>query len=155
MLVAGVWVALNATKPFHVDDPQFLMWARTIHPLPHERPVTQLNFGRYDESLAAATEHYAPGWAVLLSQVRRWTGDTEISLHWLQWPFAVMFLVGAAMLGARFGASPGWVMALCAASPLFLLPTASVMADMPCLGPGILGLAMWGEGAGPGRLACA
>jgi hypothetical protein len=152
--IGAAWVALNAGKPVHVDDTFFLYWARTISPLPGETPVANINWERFEEPFASQTQHYMPGWAILLSAARRAVGEDPRLLHWLQWPFATMFLVGAFMLARTFGAPPWATLLLCAVNPAFLLPTASLMADMPAMGLAILGLAVWHSTSGlTGRIS--
>jgi len=141
--VSAGWVALNAEKPVHVDDTFFLYWARTISPLPGESPIADINWDRFEESFASQTQHYMPGWAVLLSGARHLLGERESLLHWLQWPFATMFLAGAFLVARTLGIPPWGTFLLCAVNPVFLLPTASLMADMPAMGLGMLGLALW------------
>jgi hypothetical protein len=140
-LACAAWIWVNSEKPAQVDDVFFLMWARTISPLAGESPVTVSNWERFGEPMLDTTRNYSPGWAIVLSLARRYTGES--GLHWLQLPFALMFLAGCVILGRSFGAPPGAVLALCATSPFFLLPTTGFMADIPCLGTGILGLALW------------
>ena len=147
VLVAGVlsaiWIGLNAGKPVHTDDPFFLYWARVISPLPGDQPMKYFNWARYEEPMAAETRHAAPGWAMALSGVRHISGERLAVLHWMQWPFAVMFLAGVFMLARTLGA-PAWTaMLLCGTSPVFLLPASSLLGDIPALGLGILGLAIW------------
>jgi hypothetical protein len=93
--------------------------------------------------MTAQTQHYTPGWSIVLSAARRVAGERETFLHWLEWPFAAMFLVGLFLLARVLGA-PAWAtLAACATSPVFLIPSASMMPDIPALGLGILGLAVW------------
>jgi len=151
---SAAWVAANSGKAVHVDDTFFLYWARTISPLPGESPVVTINWDRFEEPLASQTQHYMPGWAMLLSTARRAVGEDPRLLHWLQWPFATMFLVGAFMLARTFGAPPWATLLLCAVNPAFLLPTASLMADMPAMGLAIFGLAVWHAAPGiAGRIS--
>ncbi len=146
-VISGIAIVAAADKPFHVDDTFFLLWARTIAPRAGEQPVVEINWERFEEPMREAVSHYAPGWPLVLSAVRRVTGDSEALLHLLPWPFATMFLMGCGLLAAVHGVPPWGVVALCAASPLFLMPATSVMADLACLGPGVLGLALWMAGA--------
>lgn len=142
-VLSGAWILVNASKPFLVDDTFFLLWARTIHPLAGERPVEPLGWEYYGETMHHQCENYTPGWGLLVATARRWTGDRETALHWLQWPFAVLYLAGAGLLAGAFGAPPWTVFVLCASGPLFLVPCASLMADLACLGPAVFGLALW------------
>jgi hypothetical protein len=141
-LSAG-WVSVNADKPLSIDDPFFVYWARAISPLPDDRPARYVNWIKFEEPLVAETTHYMPGWSILLAVARHAVGERERWLHWLQWPFAAMFLSGVFLIARTVGAPPWTSMLLCASSGAFLLPTASLMADMPAMGLGILGLALW------------
>jgi hypothetical protein len=142
-LLSALWIGLNAAKPVHTDDSFFLYWARVISPLPGDQPMKYFNWARYEEPMAAETRHAAPGWAIALSGIRHLAGERLAVLHWLQWPFAVMFLAGVFMLARTLGA-PAWTaMFLCGTSPVFLLPAASLLGDIPAMGLGILGLAVW------------
>jgi hypothetical protein len=141
--VPALWLAA-AGRPFHVDDPLFLAWARAIAPLPGEFTPARLDWDLEPETLADATRHYPPGWALLLAGARRiLEGDSAEWMRWLSWPFAATGLAGCARLAAAFGAPPRTVFWLCATSPLFLVPLPSIMPDIACLGPGVLGLALW------------
>lgn len=140
---SALWIGVNSGKPFHIDDPLFIYWARTIAPLPGETPVENVNWERFDEPLYEQVRTKGPGWSLLLVITRRLWGDSEAAGHWLQWPFAAMFLAGAAILARHFGAPPWPVFLLCASSPLFLVPATSVMPDLACVGPGVLGFALW------------
>lgn len=155
-VLAGIGILGNARKAFHVDDVFFLLWAKTISPLPGEHPVAMVNWTRFEQPLSDEAAHYATGWPIVLAAVRHLTGEAEGPLHLLQWPFATMFLIGCGLLAETF-LVPVWpVVLLCASSPLFVLPAASVMADLPCLGPGVLGLAIWIRSRSiPPRLAAA
>ncbi len=154
LAVSGIWVGINLGKPFTIDDPVFIYWARTISPLPGDAPMEYINWESFDEPLVRQLRPLAPGWSILVSRARRLAGDGEAVLHLLQWPFAAMFLAGSGLLAARLGVSVPAVFMLCATSPLFLLPTASAMVDMACAGPGVLGLAIWmGAGSWPALLA--
>jgi len=143
VLVPAIWIGLNAAKPVHVDDTLFLLWARTISPLPGESPVTLVNWDRFEEPMLDQTRSFAPGWAALLAVARRPAGGRVALLHWLQWPFAAAFLAGCVMLAQAFGISSWKLLALCSTSPLFLLPATTLMADLSCLGPALLGLGLW------------
>jgi len=136
-------MAVGAKKPVHVDDAFFLYWARAIAPLAGEKPIGYINWERFEEPFRDQTQHYMRGWAILLAGVRRATGEDVRILHWLMWPFATMFLAGVFLLARRCGAPPWGTMLLCAASPPFLLPAASLMADIPGMGLGMLGLGLW------------
>jgi hypothetical protein len=153
-VVSGLWILANARKAVHVDDAFFLLWARTIAPMTGESPATQVNWIRFEQPLSDEAAHYATGWPLVLAAMRHRVGDAEVPLHLLQWPFATMFLAGCGLLAETF-AVPIWpAFLLCATSPLFLLPAATIMADLPCLGPGVLGLALWIRGgSGLVRLA--
>jgi len=153
-VISGLWIFVNARKAVHVDDAFFLLWAKTIAPRAGETPATLVNWIRFEQPLSDEAAHYATGWPIILAAVRHRIGDAEVPLHLLQWPFATMFLLGCGVLAETF-AVPVWpVFLLCATSPLYLLPTATIMADLPCLGPGVLGLALWIRGgSGVVRLA--
>ena len=141
--ISAGWIVLNAGKPVHTDDAFTLYWARAIAPLPGETTVRYVNWIRFEEPLFAQTQHYMPGWALTLSAARRLLGEHATLFHWLQWPFAAMFLGGSVLLGRTFGAPPWPTLLLCATSAAFLIPSASLLGDMPAAGLGVLGLALW------------
>jgi len=141
-LTAG-WVFVNADKPLSIDDPFFVYWARTISPRAGDTSMRNVNWQKFEEPLASQTGHYMPGWSIVLAAARHAVGERERLLHWLQWPFATMFLVGVFLIARVLRAPPWASMLVCASSAAFLVPAASLMADMPAMGLGILGLAVW------------
>jgi len=142
-IISAIWIGLNADKPVHTDDPFFLYWARTISPVSGDQPMKYFNWLRYEEPMAAETQHTPPGWALVLAGARHAVGERVRVLHWLEWPFAVMFLVGVFLLARVLGA-PAWAsMLVCGTSPVFVMPTASLLGDIPALGLGLLGLSIW------------
>jgi hypothetical protein len=145
---AAVWVAANAGKPFHVDDPLFLDWARHLAPLKGETRTGTINWSGVSEPIENQTRHYPPGWAWMIAGIRRVPGSSEGLLHWMQLPFLVAAVAGCARLARAWGASSGWTALLCATSPLVLLPATTVMPDLACFGPAVLGLALWTEARG-------
>lgn len=161
LMAAGSWTWLNSGKPFIIDDTFFLSWARAVNPLPGEKRATHVNWEGIRDPIdnsnlsMGQTVNYPPGWPILISLARRVAGDSETVLHWLQLPFAAMFLAGASILGSIHGAPWPLVFGLCAVSPVFLLPVSSLMADVACAGPGVLGLAVWAGASGPAALTMA
>jgi len=142
--LSAAWIGISMDKPVHTDDPFFLYWARAIAPLPGEKPpLKYFNWLRYDEPMQVETQHYMPGWSMMLAAARHAVGERERPLHWLQWPFATMFLVGVFLLARLFGAPPWATLLVCATSPAFLLPVSGLLGDLPALGLGVLGLAVW------------
>ena len=147
-LLAAGWVWWSQDKPFHIDDVLFLHWARVIAPLPSDPPVNPIiAWERFGEPLREQVRNNTPGWALLIAACRRSVGESERILHWLQWPFAAMFLAGTGLLARSFGLPVRAAVLLTAASPLWLVPAASVMPDLAALGPAVLGLAVWRLGA--------
>lgn len=141
--LSAVWVLVNSGKPLHIDDPFHMYWARVISPLPGDKPMHYVDWDRFEEPLVHQTKNYSPGWAILLAGARHAVGERESALHWLMWPFAAMFLAGIFIIARAMGA-PAWgTMLVCAASPVFLVPSSGLMGDIPAMGLGILGLAVW------------
>ena len=144
LIIPLVILGISFSKPFTIDDTLFMAWSRHISPLPGEQRVETINWSGTEEPMVNQTRHYPPGWAIIIAGTRRICGDDAGKLRLLlQLPFAFMFLFGSAILAIRFGVPPWPVMGLCATSPLFLVPLASLMPDIACLGPATLGVALW------------
>jgi hypothetical protein len=153
VLVPAVWLILNAARPLHYDDPQFLLWAKAIAPMQGDGVPALVNWEKYGETLGDSYAHYPPGWAILLAGLRRLAGDSPFGLRALEWPLSAVFLFACALLGARAGAPPWTVFWLAATSPLFLLSALNVMPDLGCFAFAVLGLALWTGGGPVARLA--
>ena len=144
MVIPLAILGISFSKPFTIDDTLFMTWSRHIFPLPGEKRVETINWEGNEESMVNQTRHYPPGWSILIAGGRRICGDDAGKLRLLlQLPFAAMFLFGSALLAHRFGAQPWPVFWLCSTSPLFLVPLATLMPDIACLGPAVLGISLW------------
>ena len=110
-------------KPFHIDDANFLLYARAVR-LDPLRPFA-----------IGAVHSNPPGHQYLLALISLWLGESEAGLHLGLLPLTLLAVWGTQRLAERFGARPAWLPALLAAcSPVFLLSATSLMPDVAMLG---------------------
>jgi hypothetical protein len=119
-IACALWLA---DKPFHIDDANFVRFARDVrdHPL---RPFA-----------SGAVHSNPPGFQYLLAGLAWCFGERERSFHLGLLPLTLLAISSVNRLSIRFGARPAWLPALlCALSPCFLVSASSLMPDVAMLG---------------------
>ena len=119
-IACALWLA---DKPFHIDDANFVRFAREVraHPL---RPFA-----------SGAVHSNPPGFQYVLAGLAWLFGERERSLHLGLLPLTLLAIYSVNRLSTRFGARPAWLPALfCALSPCFLVSAGSLMPDVAMLG---------------------
>ena len=122
VIAAGAGLVLLG-KPFHIDDANFVVFARQVAKAP------------LHPFAAGAVHSNPPGNQYLLAALSWLFGESETTLHLGLLPFALLALWGLWRLALRFGVRPAWLPGLLVAcSPCFLLSETSLMPDVTMLG---------------------
>jgi hypothetical protein len=141
-----VWVCLLPAlallpwldKAFHIDDTQFLIYARLISEHPFD-PFVQVF--EWDSMRVALIDFPHPLlWQYLLAGVRGVFGESEVAMHSLTFAFGLLALVGLRGLAIRVRVPPLAACALMAGSCGFLVMGSTIMPDIAAMALGIASL---------------
>ncbi len=141
-----VWVCLLPAlallpwldKAFHIDDTQFLIYARLISEHPFD-PFVQVF--EWDSMRVAIIDFPHPLlWQYLLAAVRGVFGESEVALHTLTFGFGLLALAGLRGLAVRLRVPPLAACGLLAGSCGFLVMGSTIMPDMAAMALSIAAL---------------
>jgi 4-amino-4-deoxy-L-arabinose transferase-like glycosyltransferase len=142
LVVAGIWLASNLTKPLTIDDAAYYEYARHIaaHPAdPYGFTII------WYQTLQPAIEVLAPPvslywWAAGV----RWFGDYEWAWKLWQFPLVYLFVAAFAAIARRFVREPAASVlpVFIVLSPVFL-PGLNLMLDVPALALGLAGFVLF------------
>ncbi|MBK7642334.1 MAG: glycosyltransferase family 39 protein [Planctomycetes bacterium] len=121
-------LASASARPFHMDDAIYLEWARSIALHPLDPYAGEINWHGTSEPLVSAIRN-PPLWGWALALLGSISGWSERALHLAQLVPSAVFLWASHALARRWCARPWVALALVAFAPVFLLTSATVMAD--------------------------
>ncbi len=134
MLAAATLFLFTADKPLHIDDPLYVFTARQMARNPFKPYDFLINWEGIPVPAAAYAAYHTPLWPGLLALPIRLQGkETERLLHAVQIPFVALALFAAVGLARHFGVPLLPAFLLFALSPAFLVSSATLMPDIPCL----------------------
>ena len=120
-LVALGYSLATLDKPFHIDDPNFLYYAR----IARAHPLRPFDIGKSPSN--------PPGFSYLLGAITA-AGEDERWVHLCLLPLTLLALHAAGRLARWHGVEKPWLVQLAiACSGCFLLSASSVMPDMALL----------------------
>lgn len=134
-----VWVCLIPAlallpwldKAFHIDDTQFLIYARLISEHPFD-PFVQVF--EWDSMRIAIIDFPHPLlWQYLLAGVRAVFGESEVAMHSLTFAFGLLALAGLRGLAKRLRVPPLAACVLMAGSCGFLVMGSTIMPDLAAM----------------------
>ena len=118
-------------KAFHIDDTQFLIYARLISEHPFD-PFVQVF--EWDSVRVAIIDFPHPLlWQYLLAGVRALFGESEVAMHLLTFAFGLLALAGLRGLAVRLRVPPLAACALMAGSSGFLVMGSTIMPDLAAM----------------------
>ncbi|MBI2218551.1 MAG: glycosyltransferase family 39 protein [Candidatus Rokubacteria bacterium] len=146
-LLPVVSLLLVLDRAAMIDDALFLKAASQIFRDP-ARPFDFLvNWYGWEEPFWHVFKN-PPGLSYWLAASDALFGEREAARHASMLPFTIAAVVAAAWLTRRFAGEWPWITAAWAASPAFLVSSATLMADVPALACSLWGLVFWIRGAG-------
>ncbi len=130
-LAPGLALLLFVDKAFHIDDTQFLIYARllTAHPFDPFEQVFE-----WDSMRVAIIDFPHPLlWQYSLAAVRALFGESEVAMHLLTFAVALVGLAGLRGLARRLEVPPLPACVLLAGSSAFLVLGTTIMPDLAAM----------------------
>ena len=142
LLVAGIWLASNLTKPLTVDDAAYYAFAR--HVAAHPADPYGFSIYWYQEPQPAIDVLAPPVWLYWWAAGIRVFGDHEWAWKLWQFPLIWLFVAAVTSLARRFVREPvaRLLPAFVVLSPIFL-PGLNLMLDVPALALGLAAFALF------------
>jgi hypothetical protein len=143
--VASLLLVLD--RAVMIDDVLFLKAASQVLRDPARPFDFVVNWYGWEEPFWQVFKN-PPGLAYWLAASDVLFGERQTARHAAMLPFTVAAVVAAAWLTRRFAGEWPWITAAWAASPAFLVSSATLMADVPALACSLWGLVFWMRGVG-------
>jgi hypothetical protein len=115
-------------RPFHIDDPMFVLVGQQIVRHPADFHGFIVNWEGYDRP-AGRIFPIPPLTSYYFAAVSLIAGWREIPLHLAMLPFSILSVAGTYLLAARFCTRPALAAAALLLSPAFLISSTTLMCD--------------------------
>lgn len=134
-----------AGKAFHIDDPFYIWVAQQIGKNPLDFYGFQVNWRSVAESAAVVNQN-PPLASLYLYLVSRFTGFSEVGLHFGHFLLALASVLGTYVLASRCTAQPFLAALICLSTPVFFISATTVMSEIPLLACFVWAAVFWTDG---------
>lgn len=142
---------LSLSKAFTIDDPLFVWIAQHVLKRPLDPYGFTANWFGFPAEMWSFNVQNPPLTSYWLALAGLISFD-EVILHLFMLPFPLLVVLGTMRLARQLGRAPGWAGLLCAASPVLLISSTTVMCDVMLLAIMVWAVTLWVEGLARGSL---